>query len=326
MKILFSGLTTLDIYSQPDYDKNIEIGAHQGSYNIISMKKIKEILKSLPIYQVQIGSKLASSSLFLAQLGVQNTFIGDYAQDSYGKEFENLFKHQNLTTILSNNKKNTQIYLNLLSTNGKTTKLLNINSTENFKNFDNLEETIKEHDIITLEAFLVLNRSALLYKIAYLAKKHNKKIAFETSHHQICINYQYQILNFIENFVDILFIEDNEILNLFDNNIEDNLKTLSQYCEDVIFFSKEKLIIQNNHNNHIHQDIMQFNHNENIHNTKRKEAIISAYFYHLINNNDKDYEYLFQSINAILAKTNHNYGLNISENQIESLKKELESL
>ena len=228
MKILGIGNAIVDVLCKVEDNFLEENSLTKSTMKLIDEIEFKKLLSSLTIEQTIYGGSVANSIVGLSQLGNDVGFIGKVNNDSFGQNYEDGLKNENVNYLYS--KKDEPL------ATGTCLILITPDSERTMCTFLGTAGKINEHDV---DAELVKN-SKITFLEGYLwdegdpkrafnkAIVNSNKIAMSLSDLFCVERHKENFLELVKNRLDIIFANEQEILSLID----------STSFEDVISFSK----------------------------------------------------------------------------------------
>ena len=232
-------------------DKFLEINnLKKGSMNLIKSDESRLLLKNCKVIKQTSGGSSANTVVCLAALGNSVQFIGRVKRDQFGDFFSSDIKKSNtiFNTPPTNQGPSTAHSIILITPDAQRTMCTYLGASIEFepKNIDfNL---IKLSKYLYLEGYLwdsELAKNAFL-QAAKIAKSSKTKIILSLSDSFCVDRHRESFLELIDNYVDIVFCNESEVLRLFKKDKLANChEYLSSLCELVVVTlgSKGSLII-----------------------------------------------------------------------------------
>ncbi|MBO8229710.1 adenosine kinase [Prochlorococcus marinus str. MU1404] len=235
-------------------DEFLEINnLEKGSMNLINSDESQKLLKNCQVIKQISGGSSANTVVCLAGLGNDVQFIGRVKNDQFGNFFSSDIKKSKtiFNTPPINEGASTAHSIILITPDAQRTMCTYLGASIEFEPKDIDCSLIKESKYLYLEGYLwdsVLAKNAFL-KAAQIAKLSNTKIILSLSD-SFCIDrHRESFLELIDNYVDIVFCNESEVLSLFEKDQLANCQEdLSSLCELVVVTlgSDGSLIINKN--------------------------------------------------------------------------------
>ena len=221
-------------------DKFLEINTlKKGSMNLINSNESEVLLKNCKVIKKVSGGSSANTVVCLAELGNNVQFIGRVKNDEFGNFFSSDIKKSNTIFInLPIDKGPSSAHsIIFITPDAQRTMCTYLGASIQFEPKDVNYEVIKNSKYLYLEGYLWdsdLAKKAFL-EAAKIAKESDTKIILSLSDSFCVDRHRESFLELIENYIDIVFCNESEVLSLFKENILENCKeSISKLCELVI--------------------------------------------------------------------------------------------
>ncbi|ABM71778.1 Possible carbohydrate kinase [Prochlorococcus marinus str. MIT 9515] len=224
----------------------------KGSMNLINSNESETLLKNCTVIKKISGGSSANTVVCLAELGNNVQFIGRVKNDNFGNFFSIDIKKSNTifnTPPIEKGPSSAHSII-FITPDAQRTMCTYLGASIEFEPKDVDYNLIKESKYLYLEGYLWdsdLAKKAFL-KASKLAKESDTKIILSLSDSFCVDRHRESFLELIDNYVDIVFCNESEVLSLFEeNNLQSCQKSISSICELVIITlgSKGSLIINN---------------------------------------------------------------------------------
>ncbi len=225
----------------------------KGSMNLINSDESQNLLKNCKVIKQISGGSSANTVVCLAELGNHVQFIGRVKNDQFGNFFSNDIKKSKtiFNTPPTIEGASTAHSIILITPDAQRTMCTYLGASIEFEPKDIDFSMLKESKYLYLEGYLwdsELAKSAFL-KAAQIAKQSNTKIILSLSDSFCVDRHRKSFLELIDNYVDIVFCNESEVLSLFKKDKLANCQAdLSSLCELVVVTlgSNGSLIINKN--------------------------------------------------------------------------------
>ncbi|MCR8539831.1 MAG: adenosine kinase [Prochlorococcus marinus CUG1439] len=235
-------------------DRFLEVNnLKKGSMNLINSHQSQSLLKDCEVIKQISGGSSANTVVCLAELGNKVQFIGRVKNDEFGNFFSSDIKKSKtiFNTQPINEGAATAHSIIFITPDAQRTMCTYLGASIEFEPKDIDFNVLKESKYLYLEGYLwdsELAKNAFL-KAAQIAKLSNTKIILSLSDSFCVDRHRESFLELIDNYIDIVFCNESEVLSLFKKDKLDNCKVeISSLCELVVITqgSNGSLIINKN--------------------------------------------------------------------------------
>ena len=235
-------------------DKFLKINnLEKGSMNLISSDESQTLLENCKVIKQISGGSSANTVVCLAELGNHVQFIGRVKNDQFGNFFSSDIKKSKtiFNTPPTNEGASTAHSIILITPDAQRTMCTYLGASIEFEPEDIDFSALNESKYLYLEGYLwdsELAKKAFL-KAAEIAKRTNTKIILSLSDSFCVDRHRKSFLELIDNYVDIVFCNESEVLSLFKKDKLSSCQAdLSTLCELVVVTlgSNGSLIINKN--------------------------------------------------------------------------------
>ena len=219
-RILGIGSALVDILiNESDAFLN-EIGALKGGMTLTSDSHINEILlKTRNKSNIVPGGSACNTIIGIALLGGQTQFIGKRGEDDLGKFFENYLKKNYVDTCLLTSTLPTGKVLSIITPDAQRTMYTYLGAASETRPDEIFKSYFKNLGIAYIEGYLIYNKD-LIFKILKLAKAAGVYIALDLSSYTIVEENKSLFKSIVEEYVDILFANEDEARVFTENSDE----------------------------------------------------------------------------------------------------------
>lgn len=232
-------------------DKFLEINnLKKGSMNLINSKESETLLKNCTVIKKISGGSSANTVVCLAELGNNVQFIGRVRNDIYGNFFSNDIKKSK--TIFNNSPidkgPSSAHSIIFITPDAQRTMCTYLGASIEFEPKDVNYNLIKNSKFLYLEGYLWDSDKAknAFLNAAKIAKESDTKTILSLSDSFCVDRHRESFLKLIDNYIDIVFCNESEVLSLFkENDIRSCQESISVMCELAIITlgSKGSLIL-----------------------------------------------------------------------------------
>ncbi len=247
------GNAIVDIIVNVD-DNFLEINNFKkGSMNLINSTESESLLSDCKVIKKISGGSSANTVVCLAQLGHNVQFIGRVKNDYFGNFFSSDIKKSNtiFNTPTIDKGPSSGHSIILITPDAQRTMCTYLGASVELEPKDINFEIVKSSKFLYLEGYLwdsELAKCAFL-EAAKIAKLSNTKIILSLSDSFCVDRHRESFLELIDNYIDIVFCNETELLSLFKTDNFPNAKdSLSGLCELAIITlgSKGSLVVNKN--------------------------------------------------------------------------------
>ena len=269
-------------------DKFLEINnLKKGSMNLINSKESEILLKSCKIIKKISGGSSANTVVCLSDLGNNVQFIGRVKNDNFGNFFSSDIRKSNtiFKTPPINKGPSSAHSIIFVTPDAQRTMCTYLGASIEFEPKDINYNLIKNSKYLYLEGYLWdsdLAKNAFL-QAAKIAKESNTKIILSLSDSFCVDRHRESFLELIDNYIDIVFCNESEVLSLFkENDFQCCKESIYSLCKLVIITlgSKGSLIINKGDSQEINPILL----GEIIDTTGAGDLYAGGFIHGLINN------------------------------------------
>lgn len=232
-KILGIGNALVDVMTILDNDDILEkYSLPKGSMQLVDEKKSESIKYETANLNRNLasGGSAANTIHGLAMLGAETAYIGSIGRDDLGDFFEEDLKKAGITTILSRRDSATGTAVALVSPDYERTFATHLGAAVELAPEDLKQADFQGYNILYLEGYQIYNKSLVETACRY-AKNENMIIAIDLASYNVVESNLSAFKEIIENYVDILFANEEEAKALTGLKPEEALDALSKICK-----------------------------------------------------------------------------------------------
>ena len=254
MKILGIGNAIVDVICKIDDDFLLQNKLEKGTMKLIFDEiEFKKLISNLNIDKTVSGGSVANSIVGLSQLGNSVGFIGKISDDTFGNEYEEGLKKENVKFFYSKKKEAlpTGTCLILVTPDSERTMCTYLGISGKINKDDLNIESIRKSEIIFLEGYLGDEGAP---KGAFdEAIIQANKVAMSLSD-KFCVDrHKSHFLDLVKNKLDIIFANESEILSLLDTkNLKEVISFIKKINKHLVITRGEKGAISL-HNNEVYE-------------------------------------------------------------------------
>ena len=247
------GNAIVDIVTNIDDDFLKKNRLQKGSMNLITLENSGKILKDCKIIKQISGGSAANTVVSLANLGNNVEFIGRVKNDKFGNFFSKDIKESgaSFNSKYVETSESSAHSLVLITPDAQRTMCTYLGASTEFEPNNINYESIKTSKYLYLEGYLwdsELAKQAFI-EAAKIAKESNTKIILSLSDSFCVDRHRESFLDLINDFVDILFCNEEELKSLFKTfDLEQCKIEIKSLCEltAITLGEKGSLIVNRN--------------------------------------------------------------------------------
>lgn len=233
VRLLGLGNALTDVHMALESDNLlVELGLPKGSMQLIDSIGFEKINERMTSFQksVSCGGSAANTVTGASKLGVPCSFIGKVNSDEIGALYKKDMESYLVKTFLLLDSESSGQALAFVSMDGERTFATYLGAAANLTPEDLQPIYFDNHDLLYLEGYLIFNQDLVL-KTLQIAKEKGLKIALDLASYNVVEANRDFLKTILENFVDLVFANEEEAKALTGKDPEDALEILSTYCE-----------------------------------------------------------------------------------------------
>lgn len=233
-KILGIGSTLVDILSQvPNEEVLNELNLPKGSMTYVNINdavSIGERLAQQYGSQRAAGDSAANTMSGLARLGAKAGFLTMMGNDEMGQFFTNEMTRTGVEMLALKSDTPTGRVIAMVTPDGERTFATCLGASIELSPDDIKPELFDNWDIFYIEGYLVANPD-MLRKAISTAKDKGMKIAIDLASYNVVEESRDFLLELVNNYVDIVFANEQEALALTGMEPENALHYIAERCD-----------------------------------------------------------------------------------------------
>ncbi|HNY62239.1 MAG TPA: adenosine kinase [Bacteroidales bacterium] len=232
-KILGIGNALVDILIEIENDQILEqFGLQKGGMEMIDIEKKREIDQAIQHLPKKIASGGSTSNTIygLARLGALAGYIGKIAKDEMGDFFRQDMINAKIDVHTLYSDIDTGIATTFISSNGERTFATYLGAASTLSPEEIDINILKQYDIIHVEGYLIFNRELVL-DICKKAKQCGRLISMDMASYNLVESMHDLVQDLVENYVDIIFANEDEARAYTGKEELEALEILSQHCD-----------------------------------------------------------------------------------------------
>ncbi len=236
MKVLGMGNALVDILTRINDDSTLQtLRLPKGSMTLVDQETSNFINFETRAFRKQkaSGGSAANTIHGLAHLGVETGFVGKVGNDDLGRFFKKDMKVNKIQPILFKSINETGRAIALISPDSERTFATYLGAAVELSSEDLDSELFHGFNYLYLEGYLVQDEK-LIDKALRLAKHNNMIICIDLASYNIVEAYRDLFLHLIEDYVDIVFANNQEAESLTGKKPEAAIKQLGEISDIAI--------------------------------------------------------------------------------------------
>ncbi|HRK98037.1 MAG: adenosine kinase [Alphaproteobacteria bacterium] len=219
-------------------------GMNRGAMSLIDEKRAAELYNLMGPTTEMSGGSAGNTMAAYASFGGKGAYIGKVANDQFGKVFAHDTRAIGVhfdTPPLMDGPATAQCLI-LVTPDAQRTMNTFLGASTRLKSEDINEDLIANSQITYLEGYLFDDdqAKAAFIKAAELVKKHGRKLSLTLSDPFCVVRHRDDFLKLVENYVDILFANEEEIKELTQiSDADEAHRSIAQHC-DISIVTKGK--------------------------------------------------------------------------------------
>lgn len=232
--ILGVGAPFVDYIIEISEEELAKLPGEKGGMVIVDHKVLTSILSLAGTVPVPIpGGSGANTIRGLANFGNRCALIGKIGSDSAGKTFLDSLQRLNVTSLLLHSPTPSPQAVCLITPDGERTMRSFLGSCQEMTADDLDPHVFNGVKLVHIEGHSLFNGS-LTRRAMELAKKAGAKVSFDLGSFEVVRIFKDTIIDLLSHYVDIVFANRDEILELTQMSPEKGCEVLRGYCETAI--------------------------------------------------------------------------------------------
>jgi len=246
-QILGIGNALVDVMTVLKDDHILEsFSLPKGSMQLVDFEKSEMVKKGTVNLKRRLasGGSAANTIHGLGKLGVPSGFIGSIGTDETGDFFEKDMHEAGVTTRLFRRKSVTGTAVALISPNSERTFATHLGAAVELGSEDLDPGIFSGYQILYMEGYLITDKT-LVETACEIARSNKMEIVLDMASYNVVEAFLKDFKYIIENYIDILFANEDEARSYTGADPEEALKMISEQCRiAVIKTGKEGSLIK----------------------------------------------------------------------------------
>ena len=222
MRIVGLGNALTDVLARLHSDECFdEMGLLKGGMQLIDEEKLLRIMSVFEGLETTLasGGSAANAVSGVARMGIESGFIGKIGRDAYGRFFREDMERNGVQTLLIEGEQASGCAMTMITPDGERTFGTFLGAAATLCAEELSVEMFEGYDILHIEGYLVQDTSLIL-RAVQLAKEAGLSVSFDMA--------SYNVVK--DNYVDILFANEEEALAYTGEEPRKATEILSRYC------------------------------------------------------------------------------------------------
>ena len=232
MRIVGLGNALTDVLARLHSDACFEaMGLLKGGMQLIDEERLLKIMAIFEGLETTLasGGSAANAVSGVTRMGVEGGFIGKIGRDAYGQFFRDDMERNGVKTSLIECDQASGCAMTLITPDGERTfgTFLGAAATLSADELD--PQMFAGYDLLHIEGYLVQDE-ALILRAVQLAKEMGLQVSFDMASYNV-VKENYAIIHtLVENYVDILFANEEEAMAYVGEGPRQAVETLARHC------------------------------------------------------------------------------------------------
>lgn len=232
-RVIGIGNALVDIMTRLDSDELlISMSFPKGSMQLVDGEMSSRIKESTSAFveSLATGGSVANTIHGLAMLGAGAGYIGSVGADSNGEFFEREMRNAGVSTHLFKRDEDTGTAVAMITPDSERTFATHLGAATELSAGDLSPVLFDGYGILYLEGYLI-NNIELVRETCRLARAGGLMIAIDLSSFNVVEAYKGEFNEIVDNFVDIIFANEEEARSFTGLEPEEALDALANRCE-----------------------------------------------------------------------------------------------
>lgn len=233
MRIVGLGNALTDVLARLSSDACFqEIGLLKGGMQLIDEERLLKIMSIFEGLDTTLasGGSAANAVSGVTRMGIEGGFIGKVGRDAYGRFFRDDMERNGVHTTLIESDQASGCAMTMITPDGERTFGTFLGAAATLSAEELRPEMFEGYDVLHIEGYLVQDE-ALILRAVQLAKELGLQVSFDMASYNVVKENHDIIHNLVENYVDILFANEEEAMAYVGEEPRKAVEILSRYCK-----------------------------------------------------------------------------------------------
>lgn len=209
------------------------------NYDSHSFEKVKELTENYPSAKITSGGSACNTMKGLANLGISTAITGNLGCDKPGDLILNVVEKLGITSLCTQKSATTSQIASLVTTDGKRAFCI-FNDAEKSINGSDLKSKFFDNvSIVHVDGHRITNH-IYIETAMEMAHKAGALITFDSNNASNNAKFRERIYGILNNYVDVLFLNEKEAYALTHLNPEKACHFLNNYCDLAVIKVREE--------------------------------------------------------------------------------------
>ncbi len=213
----------------------------KGGSRVVQMEQIDELLQEAKgEAKIMPGGSSANMLKGLSKLGLKTAFHFRDGVDGYGIQYENSLKEYSVEPLkIDDLNLPSGLVICFITPDKNRSFVAAPGAGSSFSEQDLNHDHLKSAKIVHIEGYLLRNKD-VARRAMQLAKENGALVSFDPGNFSLVAEHRELILELLENYVDIVFMNEDEMRTLFALPVIDGCKKLSTLVSTTVVLMGEK--------------------------------------------------------------------------------------
>ncbi|MBT3393819.1 MAG: adenosine kinase [Waddliaceae bacterium] len=233
-EVLGLGGCILDLVVQVSEDFLETVPGEKGGMELVGHDDIVSIITSCSGEAIEVpGGSAANAIKGISHLGIHCAMAGKVGNDKQGASYKKGLEDLEITPVLFNTDTPSAIVLCLVTPDGQRTMRTYLGASAETRGADLTDEMFHGVKLVHIEGY-TLDHHNLTERAMELAKDAGALVSFDFSSFEIIKRYKERIMSLLENYVDIIFGNEDEMKTITGLPPKEACQHLGMMCDTAI--------------------------------------------------------------------------------------------
>ncbi|HET9570298.1 MAG TPA: adenosine kinase [Bacteroidales bacterium] len=213
IRLLGMGNALTDVHMSISSEELLaELGLPKGSMQLIDSERFKKIIDRTAVLpkSISCGGSAANTITGAAKLGVPSAFIGKINEnDATGSLYQKDMESYQVKALMLRDQEASGQAIAFVTPDGERTFATYLGAAANLQTEELQDDLFKGFDLFYIEGYLVYNQSLILSAVK-MARENGLKVSLDLASYNVVEDNLAFLTDLIENYVDIVFANEEE--------------------------------------------------------------------------------------------------------------------